>query len=172
MFYGQRKISQHNMSVIDFFFFFTPMIYMYPLRKAFIFQYSWCWLREAFVYAFHIPFIRCSYCGLLTFTCAASPYHWAQPFPQYSGNAVCYIISSALSDPGTVEGRGLSKGVLSFLGLRTLWTHGLPRSDTGICLQRPKFGAFYHKLRVALGRGSAIEPGFLSAERYKSKSVG
>lgn len=73
---------------------------------------------------------------------------------------------AALSDPGTVEGRGLSKGVLSFPELRTLWTHGLPRPDMGICLQWPKFGAFYHKLGEALGRGSAIEPGFLSADRY------
>lgn len=79
---------------------------------------------------------------------------------------------AALSDLGTVEGRGLSKGVLSFPGLRTLWTHSLPHPDTGICLQRPKFGAFYHKLGEALGRGSAIELGFLSSARYKSKSLG
>lgn len=70
-------------------FFFTHMIYSYPLRKALIFQHSWCWLRYVFGFAFHIPFIRCSFCSLTTFTCVVSPYHCAQPYPEYSGNAVC-----------------------------------------------------------------------------------
>lgn len=52
----------------------------------------------------------------------------------------------ALSGHESGSAGGLSKAVLSLPDLRTLCTHDAPPSDKSICLQWPKFEAFYRRL--------------------------